>query len=440
MTAAGLHAPSLRDVRDRDPYPVYEALREHGPVVRDDSMGAWLVLDHAGCEFVERREDLFEEPTGSLPGAELITGHRDLRALRGEQHDALHRAISHAWRPSPLASSATGLVREVVAQRLAALSAAPRLELFSDLASLVPITVVARLLGLPDTDEPTIRGAKGWLEAVLAWRHTYGADPAIRDAAIEATGQLAPLLLPVIAARRERPDDDMISLIWEAGRTVADDWDAADVLANATFLFEGGSETTSLLVCTTVHLLLDEPAARRAVLLADDEAGRCYLEEILRHTTVVHWRARRATQDVELGGVTIRAGDMVHPVNAAANRDPSRWEDPARFDPTRPRLASHLAFNVGPRHCAGAHLARLQAREIVRALFAAFPDLERDPEAPAPIYAGYVSRAWRPLHLRHAPREPSAASAALAEGAWDSQRTVSAGRCDRRESGERRHA
>ncbi len=62
-----------------------------------------------------------------------------------------------------------------------------------------------------------------------------------------------------------------------------------------------------------------------------------------------HWRARVATQDVKLAGVTIRAGDRVHPVNAAANRDPNYWPDPTRFDIDRPRLPTHLAFNVGRR-------------------------------------------------------------------------------------------
>jgi cytochrome P450 len=140
------------------------------------------------------------------------------------------------------------------------------------------------------------------------------------------------------------------------------------------------------------------------------------MEEVLRHSTVVHWRARRATRDVELGGVTIRAGEMVHPVNGAANRDPLHWERPGEFDPGRPRLASHLAFNVGPRHCAGAHLARLQASEAVTALWRAFPDLALDADAPSPIFAGYVTRAYRPLHLTYTSRSESEVRASVLDG------------------------
>ena len=411
--AAVSAAPSLRESRDIDPYPLYELLRQRGPVVWDAGMHAWLVLDHAGCTFVERREDLFAETTGSLPGAEQITGKRDLRALVGVEHDTLHRSLSHAWRPKPIAPYGADVIRPVVAARLAALSRDGQLELFEDVSSIVPIRVIARILGLPDDDDATLRQAKGWLEAVLAWRHTYGADEEIRVAAEDATRHISPMLLDVIRERRDRPQHDMISWLWSAGQDVVDDWGEEDVLANATFLFEAGSETTSLLICTLMKRLLDEPADARQGILSDAEALRWYTDEVLRHTTVVHWRARRATQDIELGGATIGAGDMVHPVNGAANRDPVHWERPDEFDPSRPRLAGHLAFNVGPRHCAGAHLARLQTTETVVALFRAFPDLAIDEDAPPPYFAGYVSRAWQPLHLRHRPQEPGVVGAKI---------------------------
>lgn len=404
---------SLRDTRDIDPYPVYAELRVQGDVLWDAGMGAWLVLDHEGCAFVERREDLFEEPTSSLPGALQITGRRDLRALVGAPHDTLHRSLSHEWRPKPIAPYGADIVRPVVADRLAALASADRLEVFEDVSSIVPIRVIARILGLPDEDDATLRQAKGWLEAVLAWRHTYGADVEVRDAATQATHNISPMLLDVIRARRDQPGHDLISWLWAAGRDVAEDWGEEDVLANATFLFEAGSETTSLLICTVLQLLLEESPAERAAILADPAALHRYIEEVLRHTTVVHWRARRATQDVELGNVTIRAGDMVHPVNAAANRDPIHWEQADTFDPSRARLSAHLAFNIGPRHCAGAHLARLEATEIVAALFRAFPDLAHDDIGVRPKFTGYVSRAWRPLHLRHASTSAEAVRAAV---------------------------
>jgi cytochrome P450 len=425
--------PSLRDLRDIDPYPAYELMRAHGPVVFDEGMNAWLVLSHDGCTFVERREDLFAEPTGTLPGAADIVGRRDFRSLVGTEHETLHRALSHAWRPDPIAPLAIAAVRPLVADRLAGLGPRGSWELYEDLVRLLPIAVIARVLGLPDSDRETLERAKGWMEAVLAWRHTYGEDPEAREAAIEASKLLAPVVLETVRDRRDRPQDDAISLLWAEGRRVADDWSEQDVLDNAKFLFEGGSETTAFLICTAVHHLLRVDPVARSTTLEDPATFARFLEEVLRHSTVVHLRARRATTDVELDGVRIPAGARVIAVNAAANRDPARWERPDTFDPDRPRLWGHLAFNVGPRHCAGAHLARMEATETILALWRAFPDLARQPGSPDAAAMGFVSRAWRPTHLVHTPVTAGEVVARVMDGpAWAGSVP---GRVSARESG-----
>ena len=410
---------SLRDLRDVDPYPAYESIRAAGPVTWDEGMRAWLVVTHDDCTIVERREDWFEEPTGTLPGAREIVGERDFRSLVGTPHEALHRAVSHAWRPDPIAPLAMAAVRPLIADRLAGLAGSNQFELFADFARLLPISVIARVLGLPDADTDTLDRAKGWMEAVLAWRHSYGEDPESLAAAVEATRQLEPVLIDTVRARRDRPEGDAISLLWELGPRIAPDWGEQDVLDNAKFLFEGGSETTAFLICNAMHRLLDLPTDVRAATLGDPPAFARFLEEILRHTTVVHLRARRATMDLKLGGASIAAGERVIAINAAANRDPARWERPDELDPDRPRLWGHLAFNVGPRHCAGAHIARMEGTEALLALWRAFPDLTRAIGAPAAAPMGFVSRAWRPITLDHAPVPPLTVRGRVLDGpAW----------------------
>jgi cytochrome P450 len=369
-------------------------------------MAAWIVLSHDGCTFVERNEDLFAEPSSALPGAAEIMGRRELRALGGIEHERLHRPLSHSWRPDPIANYLRTAIGPIVEHRLATLAGRSDVELFSDLARLLPIAVVTRVLGLPDADHATLDQAKVWMEAVLAWRHTFGEDADIRDAAISATRALEPVLIDTIRARRDHPEDDTISLLWDSGRRVFSDWNERDVLDNVRFLFEGGSETTSFLICNAAAALLDSDGAQRTTWLGDPAAFSQFLEEVLRHSTIVHLRARRATQTLVLEGARISAGERVIAVNAAANRDPARWERPAQFDPDRPRLFGHLAFNVGPRHCAGAHLARLEATETVRGLFQAFPALTHNSAMPASQWKGFVSRARRPLHVRMVPDAP----------------------------------
>jgi cytochrome P450 len=232
-----------------------------------------------------------------------------------------------------------------------------------------------------------------------------------------------------VRARRDHPQDDAISLLWALGRDVAPDWGEQDVLDNAKFLFEGGSETTAFLVCNATYRLLElAPEARAATLADPDRFGR-FLEEVLRHTTVVHLRARRATQNVKLDRVTVRAGERVIAINAAANRDPTRWERPDAFDPDRPRLWGHLAFNVGPRHCVGAHLARMEATEAILGMWRAFPDLHRGAGTESPRAMGFVSRAWRPLGLGHAPVTATDAVGRVLDGpAWRGSVTATGSR------------
>jgi cytochrome P450 len=407
---------SLRELRDVDPYPAYELVRAAGPVTWDEGMRAWLVVGHDDCTFVMRREDLFAEPTGSLPDAQRIVGRRDIRSLVEDEHEQLHRSISHAWRPAPIAHLAMDAVRPLVADRVSRVASTSRFELYEGFARLLPIAVISRVLGLPDADAATLHQARTWMEAVLAWRHSYGEDPEARAAAIEATRQLEPLLVDTVRDRRDRPRDDAISLMWQVGRGIFPDWSERDVIDNAKFMYEGGSETTAFLMCTAIHHLLAMPASSRAAILADAATFGVFQEEVLRHSTVVHLRARTATQDVAIAGVAIPAGDRVIAINAAANRDPARWERPAELDPTRRRLYGHLAFSVGPRHCAGSHLARMEASEAIRGLFRAFPDLDAAPGQPETRPIGFVSRAWRPISLVHQPVDPHEAAARVIAG------------------------
>ena len=114
-------------------------------------------------------------------------------------------------------------------------------------------------------------------------------------------------------------------------------------------------------------------------------------EEALRWEPPITTVVRVAARDCELGGVAIPAGTNVSVSVAAANRDPKRYPDPDRFDPTRKNIA-HLTFGGGPHLCLGMHLARMEAAVAINALLDRLPDLRLDPSAPTPHVTGMAFR------------------------------------------------
>jgi cytochrome P450 len=152
---------------------------------------------------------------------------------------------------------------------------------------------------------------------------------------------------------------------------------ADQIVSNAAVLLFGGIETTEAMIANAMLMLLAHPSARTMPDLA--------IEESLRLEPAAAMVDRYATAEIELGGATIRAGDLVHVSLTAANRDPAVFADPDRFDPQRPNVRRHLAFAQGSHVCLGVHLARLEARVAVATLLHRLPDLRLDPDRPAAV-------------------------------------------------------
>jgi cytochrome P450 len=390
---------TLLELRDRDPYAYYEELRAQSPVVWDEGMQAWLVLGHAECVVVERREDLFAPGMGSLPGAKEITGARSILTMRGEPHDALHKQLSKWLTPARCQYFADTLIRPVATRVVEHVAPRGHCELHHDVAELIPLGVVGELLGMPPWDEPKLRHLKQRFDQILAWRHTYGTDDEILEIARQASFELDDEFGPTVRERREHPTDDLISELWRAGEEGVPDWTERDVLDQCKVLFEAGVETTALTLSSVAWVLATNEEARALVEHDRGEPLARVIEETLRYQAPVQMRVRQALEDVELGGERIRKGDRVHPINAAANRDPSRYPEPDSFRLDRKGWASHLTFNVGPRQCVGAALARLEITETMNVMLDCWPGFRLDPQKPSPAFAGFVSRSYVPLYL-----------------------------------------
>jgi cytochrome P450 len=207
------------------------------------------------------------------------------------------------------------------------------------------------------------------------------------------------ILRPYIRARREDPQDDLISALWAEGPNILPDWNEDDVMSQCKTLFPAGGQTTAYLLCNMMFLLMRDQDVYDYVRQTPEQRLPPFIDETLRLHGTIHFRVREALADTTLSGQHIQAGQRVFPINSAANRDAAKFDNPQELR-REGRPQRHLAFNVGPRVCVGEALARAEALEAYQRLFAATSDISLNPHQEQPHLSGFMSRSFRPLHLQ----------------------------------------
>jgi len=206
--------------------------------------------------------------------------------------------------------------------------------------------------------------------------------------------ELVRMLAPIIAARRESPQDDLISVLVDA--EVADDQGElhrltdGEIYSFSILLLLAGSGTTWRQMGITLSALLDRPAVLDAVR-RDRTLLRNAIDESVRWTPTNPMFSRFLTTDLEFHGTHLPKGAVLHLGLGPGSRDPSRWERPDEFDVTRPVKPS-LGFGGGPHVCVGIHLARAQMQVGIGALLDRLPNLRLDPDAEPPRIIGMYHR------------------------------------------------
>ena len=177
----------------------------------------------------------------------------------------------------------------------------------------------------------------------------------------------------------------------------------AELLSTAITLFLGGHDTTTQLIALGMSALVREPA-QLALLRERPDLVPAAVEEMLRYDAPFQMNLRYVTEDTEIGGVTLRAGDLVRQALGSADRDPARFDDPDVFRIERPP-ARHLSFGLGHHFCLGAPLARLQAQIVVETMVRRLPGLRLDPDVDErpDVRPDITSRGLRTLHLAFDP-------------------------------------
>ena len=307
--------------------------------------------------------------------------NRNLLALDGEDHRRLRRLVTKAFTPR-MVEQLRPRIQEIADELLDRVERSGEMDLVDDYAFPLPITVIAELLGIPAEDHGRFR----------VWSNAF-VSPALTDEAkaqfVVHVEEFLAYLHELFARRRAEPGDDLVSALVaaeEQGDALTED----ELSSMAVLLIVAGHETTVSLIASSVLTLL----VRRdelAHVLADPEALPNAIEELVRFESPVERSLTRwAATDVELGGQTIRRGELVVAVLGSANRDPARFAEAESLDLARSDL-KHVGFGRGSHYCLGAPLARIETEVALRTLFDRLPALRLAIDADELV--------WRPIPL-----------------------------------------
>jgi cytochrome P450 len=357
-----VHA-TLADLRETD--PVHWQEMPGGP-------GYWAVLRHSDVVHVARHPEVFSAWLGSVVLEDLDEATLDqmrhmLLVMDPPQHTQYRQPLAPHF-----GARVIGRMEEQIRNRCRAILEAAgergEVDYCHDVAGPLPAQIIGEIMGLPPEDTDQIQR---WAEV-----QTSGQDDEVTggyegNAAVE----MAMYGIALAAERRGQPPrEDITSLILES--TFEDGEKMSDLDFGSFFvqLVTAGNDTTKTMMSSGTYELVRHPDQLQA-LRDDYSLIPAAVEEMLRYCNPLHYFRRTATQDVELGGKQIKAGDKIAMMYTSANRDPATFADPERFDITR-SPNPHLSFGIGAHFCLGAHLARLEAKIFFEELLSTFRTIE----------------------------------------------------------------
>jgi cytochrome P450 len=365
------------------PFEWYRAMRESSPIHFDPSSDCWQVFRYDEVQRVANdpatfsssgrlRQNIVDE---NRPGIQLSLINMD-----PPSHRCYRNLVTQAFTPRAVARLAPRIA-DLAGELVGAAIAAGTLDVVADFAYPLPVIVIAELLGIPAEDRPRF---KRWSDTLIA------ADPNMFDASEDlkhwrrrrqdeirpVTDEMQAYFGPILAARRVRPQPDLISDL-VASEIEGQRLTEVELVGFCTLLLIAGNITTTNLLGNAMVCFEEHPMAV-AMLEQHPDLMPSAVEEVLRFRSPAKMLVRVAAADTELGGHVIRQGQLIVAWITAANHDDVHFQDPEAFDVGR-APNPHLAFGHGIHFCLGAALARLEARIALETLLARVPTLHRVP-------------------------------------------------------------
>ena len=353
-------------------------------------LGAPMFLRYSECRAGLADERLgamgarYFELQGWTEGAFVTWTRRNVVMLDPPDHDRLRRLVNRAFTPRQV-ERIRPMIQRIVGELANEVAAAGQVEFMHHFARLVPLRVICELLGVPFIDQEHMHR---WTEALSRAAGMPNAEE--RRAGDAAMEEFNAYVLAMIAERRRRPSDDLLTALIQAEET-GDRLSNDELVAMVVQLQFAGHETTRNLIGNGLYTLLKRPE-EFARLRANRSLVPGAVDEMLRFEPPITFTSRIAKEPMSIAGVRIDPGQFVVLMLALANRDPERFENPNRFDVGR-LDNDHLSFGHGIHYCLGANLARIEGVSVFTTLLDRFRSIE---------LAGEESdwAAWTPLRGR----------------------------------------
>jgi cytochrome P450 len=358
-----------------DPYPTYARLRAEDPV-HESPLGFLVLSRYADATA------LLRDPNGSSDEAKYaedqyhvehnpvnpeLAERRPFLFMDPPDHTRLRGLVSKAFTPRSI-EQLRARAQQLADELVAAMEGKEQVDIISDLAYPLPLTIISDMLGVPREDEERFRG----------WSHALARslDPefllppeavAAREVAID---EFADYFHELIAERRTTPRDDMLTRLVEA-EEAGDKLSENELLSTCILLLVAGHETTVNLIANGALALARHPD-ERSRLYDDPALIKPAVEEVLRYDPPVQMTGRLALAPIELPSTTLSEGGFAITLLGAANHDPEQFPEPERFDIGRTPNA-HIAFSLGHHFCLGASLARMEGQVALSTFVQRYP-------------------------------------------------------------------
>jgi cytochrome P450 len=369
-----------------DPYAYYGRLRDEDPVHWNDNYALWVITRHDDVTWMTRHNELFSsavfrnDPKPAYPAIDesdlgLYEYVRNYQADQFIQHDRPEhldmRKIVHGYFTPKAMESWRPFVVNAIKELLDAAEEKGSMDVMRDLATPLPVLVIAQMMGVPAEDRPYVRELAEKL--LYIGRGEYDRMPILTDGMKGMIDYVSPL----VDERIVKPGDDFISVLASGEKKGV--FSRHQVLVNTSLLLLAGHETTINLICNGTLSFIQHPD--QWALYKQDPVGRAKwaTEECLRYDAPVKSIQRLASQDIEVRGKVMEKNDRIRWFISSANRDPNVFAEPDKFDITR-QPNPHVAFGNGVHHCLGATLARVEGQEVFKALAERFPNLRLESE------------------------------------------------------------